>query len=168
MTDHYPHLLVNHASLWTILFGIIFLLLGLLRKQAPFLQAGRVLVIVAAVFTVIAVQTGERAEEPVEDMPGFERTTESGRAGRRLIHEHEEAGEWAQRATLAAALFAIISIALARRDHKRTQAITIAALLLAAWALTALGRTAQLGGQIRRPELREAPAAPAPEAQPGS
>ena len=70
----------------------------------------------------------------------------------RVIHAHEEWGEWAALATGALAALALgVLLAWRRAVRPALGALTLAAVLP---VMGALGWTAHLGGEIRHPEIR--------------
>lgn len=148
MNAAHLHLMVNHLPLFAALFAGAILAFGLYRSLPSLINVGLVLALVAGVGAFIAVQTGERAEGLVEDLPGV---TEMA------IEEHEEAAEAATWAAILAGLVALGGLALPDRA-KRTQRITaMATLALTVVAFALVARAANLGGMIRHTEISDAP-----------
>ena len=84
MSDAHLHLVVNHFPIIGTILALGILLAGILLKNISVKNTAYVLFIVAAIFAIFSMQTGEGAEEMVEDMPNI---------GKRIIHEHEEIAE---------------------------------------------------------------------------
>lgn len=147
MNAAHLHLLINHLPILGSVFAIPLLMLALWRRSEPGTLYGAVLVlIVAAGGAVAADQTGEGAEEAVEDLPGV---TES------LIHQHEESAEVAVILALATAAVAIGATVLTARSG-RVHPLATGILLSAALASSAtMANVGWAGGQIRHTEVRE-------------
>ena len=85
MNDAYLHLVINHLPVFSMLFGLMILIWGLIKSNTGFQKLAMVLFIVGAVGTYAAVETGEGAEDVIEEyMPSISHD---------LIHDHEEAAE---------------------------------------------------------------------------
>lgn len=145
MNAAHLHLLVNHLPLFAVIFGGLLLGSGMLLKRNDLVSAGLVLAIVAAIGAFAAVETGEGAEEVVENIAGV---------ARQDIHEHEEAGEAALWTTALLGVFALGALALPARMARAKRAATIGSLVLALAAFATVARTAYLGGYIRHSEIR--------------
>jgi protein-S-isoprenylcysteine O-methyltransferase Ste14 len=139
----YLHLLVNHLPVLGTVFGLALLVAALWRRSGELLVASLVVFILCGALGAVAFWTGEHAEDRVEGLPGV---TED------VIHEHEEAAEWARIAVLALAAAALFALLYRRAARLRwAQGIV---LLLALLATVLLARTADLGGQVRHTEIR--------------
>lgn len=144
MNGAHLHLLLNHMPILGSLFGLVLLLVALVRRQPALVKAGLVTLLVAAVLAVPVNLTGEGAEEVVENYPGVTRA---------LIHEHEEAAElavWALGLTGALALGSL----LLSRGHARATLLTRLTLASAFVSFGLMARAGNLGGQIMHPETR--------------
>ena len=62
------HLLVNHLPIIGGMFGILVLLWGIIRKNAPIVNLSLMLFIACAIFSIIASQTGESAEQYLKSL----------------------------------------------------------------------------------------------------
>ncbi|MBB4603673.1 putative membrane protein [Hymenobacter luteus] len=145
MNGAHLHLLLNHTPILGSLFGLLLLLVAVVRRQETLINAGLVALVVAALLTIPTQLTGEGAEEVVEDRPGVTHA---------LIHEHEEAAElslWVMEATGALAL---VSLLARRRTTARAPLFTYLTLAGAVVSFGLLARTGNLGGQIMHPEAR--------------
>lgn len=155
MDAAYLHLALNHLPIVGTLVAFLLLLAGIIGHNRSWAHAGCVALVVCAVLTVPVFQSGEGAEEFVEELPG---------ASHRLIHTHEEAAEFAQIAAYLAGALALAYLVLRARLVNRQRLAWGVLALVALWSFSVFARTAQLGGQIRRPELQE-PAKHAPAAE---
>lgn len=144
MNAAHLHLLVNHLPVFAGLFGGVFLVVGLLAKQRLLSDAGLVLAVVAALGAFAAMQTGERAEDLVEDQVAVSEAT---------IHEHEEAAEIATWGAVVTGLLALTALLVPSRMAGLKRGVTLGTLVLALGAFGLVARAANLGGQIRHPEI---------------
>ena len=153
MNAAHLHLLVNHLPVILPPLGLLLLLCAKLRKSDDLHQAALGVFVLGALLAVPAYYSGEPAEERVENLPGVAKF---------LIHEHEESAEWA--AVTIGILGVLAAPALILRARRRRVPAPLGAAVIVAALLTAvvMGRTAQLGGRIHHPEIRE-PAAAASE-----
>ncbi|WP_139921006.1 hypothetical protein [Hymenobacter sp. DG01] len=143
MNEAHLHLLLNHSPLLTCLFGLVLLLIGLLRPTPVLIRTGLWTILVAAVLCLPTQLTGEGAEEALSSLPGISPS---------LIQAHEKAAElgfWALELTGALAL---VTLQLTSRLRLMAWLTVVGALL----SLGLLARAANLGGAIRHPEIRAA------------
>ncbi|GAB3829707.1 DUF2231 domain-containing protein [Hymenobacter jeollabukensis] len=145
MNTAHLHLLLNHSPIFASLFGLILLLIAVLRRHEALINAGLVTLVVAALLTIPTQLTGEGAEEVVEHRPGVTHA---------LIHEHEEAAELSLWAMEATGLLALVSLLARRRGAARAPLFTYLTLAGAVASFGLLARTGNLGGQIMHPEAR--------------
>ncbi len=155
MNDAHLHLLVNHVPILGTLFGLLLGLYGAVRRQPAVVRAAFLALLVSGLGGYVAQETGEDAEEAVEELPGVTHAA---------IHEHEEAAEWATWAGLALAVVALGGLAWRRREPEVGTAPTVAVLLFAAVVFALMARVGNLGGEIRHTEIRADPATPSPAA----
>ena len=143
MNAAHLHLLLNHAPVFGVLFALALLGLGQLRRSDEFSRLGLLCLIISGLAALAAMLTGEPAEEAVEHLAGV---TE------RAIHAHEEAAELAAVATYAGSAVALAALMFFRRTGLGPRLTTLA-LIVALAAFGLMARTANLGGQIRHPEI---------------
>lgn len=138
------HLMINHAPVVGIPIAIFILLVGLYMKERGVMNVGLVLAVLVALASIPAYLTGEEAEDVVEKLPGVSES---------LIEEHEEAAEPALVVTLVAGGIALLSIVAGRirRELLPKAVVIVVVCLLVSGGLMA--RAANLGGQIRHPEI---------------
>jgi hypothetical protein len=176
MNPAHLHLLVNHLPIFGTLFALLLsggaLLLSPFRRGL-FLGAV-VLSVIGGIGGFVAENTGEGAEETVEDLPGVSEA---------LIHTHEEAAETA---AVLGGVAMVVGIGLMVAGGRREQVPAWAPAGLALVSLVAsgaMGYAGSTGGVIRHTEIRDgapvatgeeegeeeeeatAPAIPAAEAQ---
>lgn len=151
MNGAHLHLLVNHIPLFAVAFGTVALIWSMVRKSHEMKWAAVGLFLIAGASVLIASETGESAEDIAEKLPGV---TEA------LIHNHEDAAEWAERWVVMLALMAVAIVVSEKFKKSWAKKIHYATLVVALFANTTLARTAFLGGQVRHTEIRDEAAAP--------
>lgn len=158
MNAAHLHLMLNHFALVGFIFSFLILTYGLFRSNEGFVRAGLFIILLSGLIAIPTFLTGEPAEEIIEKLPGF---------AENLVEAHEEAAEfaiWLIGATLIAAAIGLWQ-SLKKSITSRPVLLTILALNFV--ALAAIGRTANLGGQISHPEIRDSadPITPQSEAE---
>jgi hypothetical protein len=138
------HLALNHLPLFGSAIAVVLLAWALWARSRDLTRAGLVLALVCGVGGVVAKQSGEGAEEQVEELPW---------ADHDRIHEHEEAGEWAFYLLAAAGIAAAAALVRMRKaQDARIETMVVLVLITIAFAATA--KTAWEGGKIRHEENR--------------
>jgi formate hydrogenlyase subunit 3/multisubunit Na+/H+ antiporter MnhD subunit len=122
------------------------LIVGMKRSNRDVSQVALSLLIIAALVIVPAFLLGEGAEEIVEHREGVSHD---------VIHEHEEAGEFALWVTIAAGVVSVAALAASAKEWRHSKRAMAAALVLALLSTSSLFVTAQKGGMIRHPEAFE-------------
>ena len=146
MTDAHYHLIVNHVSMFAILFGLLCLLWGSFRNSSELFLVATTLFLLAVVFSFIATETGEMAEDVVKQMP---------QVTKELIHEHEAAAKFAQISSIILSVVALAMLWVQKRKPHLFRIFQIITILLALWSSTVFIRTAYLGGYITHSEIRD-------------
>lgn len=155
MTGHHLHLALNHIPVIGLLFGTGILAYGLLRAQDTVVRVALGLLVLSGLGAGAAYLTGESAEEVVENVSGIPHA---------VIEAHEEMGLIAM---IVAAVVGVLALGVLiwYRSRPIPTAASAGLLVAAVLATGVLGYTANLGGQIRHPELRgDTTAQPGPEA----
>lgn len=138
------HLMINHVPILATFFSTAILVWGIAANQEAIKKVALIGFILAGLTAVIAVQSGEGAEDIVESVPGVSED---------VIHEHEEAAETAQWLTIILGVTAIAGFFMMSRQARFT---TLTLWLLLVYSLVVgsmLAYTAYLGGKIMHPEL---------------
>lgn len=144
MNDAHLHLLVNHFPIIGSIFGLGILITGNLMKNRTIKHVSYVLFGIVAVFTFVSMQTGEGAEEIVEEI----------NTSHNLIHEHEELAEKFAIISYLTGLSAVFALILSLKNNKKTKFLNLLTLLLAI-ASVAFGKfTGTSGGEIMHTEIR--------------
>lgn len=145
MNGAYLHLIVNHIPVLLLLFSIPVLVWGLIRQNKEFIKLSLIGFIVVGIMAVVAVQTGESAEEVVEEIPTVSHD---------MIEAHEEAGEVAQWLAIALSLGGIGGLFLMKKENSMFKSYL---WILMVFSLVTAGSfiyTASEGGKINHPEIR--------------
>jgi len=153
MSPVHLHLLLNHVPVIGTVIALCLLAYAWMRRDESIGRAALALLVVLAVAAAATFFTGEPAEEALEGASGISEA---------LIERHEEA---ALLALLAIAALGVASLAVLLVSRGRTLARGAMLTILVAGLvpMAALAYTANLGGQIRHPEIRGG-ASPAPAA----
>lgn len=144
MSPTHLHLMINHFPLMGSAIAIVLLVWALAAKSRDITRAALILTLVCGVGGYAAHWTGEEAEEQVEDLPW---------ADHDLIHEHEEAADWAYYLLLAAGAAAAVGLVRMRKGGTAPLETGIV-LGLTLFGFAATAKTALDGGKIRHEEVR--------------
>ncbi|MBI1316245.1 hypothetical protein GC167_05220 [bacterium] len=136
------HMLFNHLPVVGGWIGLAILIAGLLRKSEAVRRTGLVVLAFAGLFAIPASKSGEASEKVMEEWSGV---------SHELIHEHEEAAEWATPLMVVSGLLAIVALFW----KQRSAMVSWAAVAVGLFGGVAMMRTAHLGGMIRHPELTQ-------------
>lgn len=139
------HLIVNHIPVIGIPIAALVLAYSLYTKNRPMQQFSLVLLSAIALMVLPAYLSGESAEEVIEHLSGVAES---------LIEEHEEAAEASLILTLLTGASAILGVWF-RKQESKLKTASLATLGFAVLSLGSLMCTANRGGMIRHPEIRD-------------
>jgi uncharacterized membrane protein len=145
MNQAHIHLLLNHSPILASLFGLVVLLIAVLKNNAVLVRTGLFTLLAAALLAIPTQLTGEGAERVVEHRPGVTR---------QLIHAHEDAAGIAFWVIELTGALALLSLLMLRQPHPRAVLLTRLTLAGAVVSFGLLARAGNLGGQILHPETR--------------
>ncbi|MBU6375184.1 MAG: hypothetical protein KGQ59_04255 [Bdellovibrionales bacterium] len=155
MTGAYFHLVLNHIPLIALPVALIFLVFSRLKEMDELRRLALVVLAVSALLVIPVYLTGESAEGFIETLPGMVKSD---------LHDHEEAAEVALVLGIFSGLLSIVTLALERYWQSarvsastlqwRVRWLTTGVILLVVVTVGSLGYASNLGGKIRRPELR--------------
>jgi hypothetical protein len=140
MNQTHLHLLTNHLPILGFLFSVILLLWGILAKSKTTIMATAVVVFLSAAGGMVASNTGEAAEEQLEQINGISHAA---------IHEHEEAAEAAVPFIIASGILSLAMLFFSLKNHRFgniTQWLLLASVALGSVLSARAGFT---GGKIR-------------------
>jgi uncharacterized membrane protein len=150
------HLLINHVPVIGVFGGILLLAYALVRKSEEVKMVSLGVFVLIALVTIPVFLTGEGAEDVVKHIPGVTET---------YIGRHEELAELTLVLMEILGVLALTALVLLKLRGTIPTIIVILVLVMSLITATAVGITANLGGQIRHTEIRDV-AGPAPESQP--
>jgi uncharacterized membrane protein len=145
MNAAHLHLMLNHLPLVGTAFGLALLARGQWKKSDELKRVSLGLLVLVTVLAVPAYLTGEPAEEIVEKMPGVEHS---------MVEQHEEAAQVAFIAQIVLGVGALGGLLFFRRGRTIPNWFAGAILVIALVVSGLMARTANLGGEVRHPEIR--------------
>ena len=146
MNDAHLHMVVNHFPIIGTIFGLGILITGIVMKNTVIKNVAYVLFVIAAIFGLVSMSTGEGAEEIAENLPSV---TDQ------IIHEHEEMAE-----KLALVLYVLGGVSLVGlfmnvKNHAKASLVSYLAFLIALVGVFLGKQTGTTGGEVRHTEIRE-------------
>lgn len=145
MNDAHLHMVVNHFPIVGTIVAIGILIAGLLNKNQSIINTAYVLFIIGAVFGILSMNTGEGAEELVEDMPGI---------GWKIIHEHEELAEKMALLLDVLGILSLIGFYFQYKNNPKQKLVSYTILILGIASLFVIQKVGTSGGEIRHTEIR--------------
>ncbi len=148
------HLALNHLPVVGVFLVVILLGYALLRGRGELYGVSLGALVLLALATIPVFFTGRSADDALMDVAGVD----DG-----LIHIHEAAANLAFTGIGILGVIALAALLLDRNLPHVSHGTAMAVFLLALVETALMGQTANLGGQIRHPEIRAAdPALTAP------
>jgi uncharacterized membrane protein len=154
--DHL-HLLLNHVPTIGALAALGLLLMAFVRRNEHLTHAGLEALYMVALLTLPAYMSGAGAYRELRDTPGVSDIA---------MRMHQDAALLGFAVTQCAGLVAWIALWQMRRRDRAARGIVVAATLLSVVAIAIMAGAANLGGEIRHPEIRSGPAQAEVEAAP--
>lgn len=147
MSGAHWHLILNHIPVVTLGLSLLMLAVALVNKNRTLQQVSVSLIVFSALMTIPVYLTGEPAEKQIEHLAGVSEA---------LIKQHEEAAEVALIAIGILGVVALGAMVGFRRAATLPTWGMVVLLLLTMSVGGTMAWTANLGGQIRHPEIRAA------------
>jgi hypothetical protein len=144
------HLLLNHVPTVGSVVALGLLLLALVRRDEPLERAGLEVLFVIAVLTLPVYMSGVAAHQTLRDRPELSDDA---------MRVHQDAALAGFAVTEFAGFVAWIALWQSRRRGRAAPGLVPAVTLLSIVALVLMARAANLGGEIRHPEILPAGAA---------
>lgn len=144
MNAAHIHLIVNHIPIFSMLFGVGILGWGLWKENKAVQKIALVLFIVGALASYLAIESGERAEEIVEEYPAT--------VSHDAIHEHEEIAEIALWFAIITGGLSLVSLFGTSLNVRLQKSLMVVLIFSAVITVAILAFTAYKGGKIRHPE----------------
>ncbi len=139
------HLLINHFPIILSIVGTLFLGLGLVLSKNTLKTSGLLLLILGALTAIPTNQTGEGAEEVVEEIPTV---TLDG------IEVHEEAAGTGLTIILITGGIALITALMQLKYPKQARIMLFVALIAGITSAGFMSYVGLTGGEIRHSEIR--------------
>ena len=136
----YLHVLSNHVPILGSLFGILLLVVALIKPNLKTTLSAYLILLVSGIGGIVAYFTGEPAEESIEHVPGI---------SHKLIHVHEEMAENALIFVFLLTAASIIGLWAERAEWKSAKKIELFTLVVGIIAFILFAFTGYLGGHIR-------------------
>jgi uncharacterized membrane protein len=136
----YIHLLSNHFPILGSLFGVLLLVVALVKPNLNTTLSAYLILLVSGIGGFVAYFTGEPAEESIEHVPGI---------SHKLIHVHEEMAENALIFVFLLTAAAIVGLWAERAQWSSAKKIERFTLVVGIIAFILFAFTGYLGGHIR-------------------
>jgi uncharacterized membrane protein len=136
----YLHLLSNHVPILGSLFGVLLLVVALVKPNLNTTLSAYLILLLSGIGGIVAYFTGEPAEESVEHIPGI---------SHKLIHVHEEMAENALIFVFLLTAAAVVGLWAERAQWKSARKIERLTLVIGIIAFILFAFTGYLGGHIR-------------------
>jgi uncharacterized membrane protein len=136
----YLHLLSNHFPILGSLFGVLLLVIALVKPNLNTTLSAYLILLVSGIGGFVAYFTGEPAEESIEHVPGI---------SHKLIHVHEEMAENALIFVFLLTAAAIVGLWAERAQWSSAKKIERFTLVVGIIAFILFAFTGYLGGHIR-------------------
>lgn len=136
----YLHLLSNHFPILGSLFGVLLLVVALIKPNLNTTLSAYLILLVSGIGGFVAYFTGEPAEESIEHVPGI---------SHKLIHVHEEMAENALIFVFLMTAAAVVGLWAERAQWKNAKKIERFTLVVGIIAFILFAFTGYLGGHIR-------------------
>jgi uncharacterized membrane protein len=146
MNEAHLHMVVNHFPIIGTILAIGILIAGLLSKNRSIINTSYVLFVIGAIFGILSMNTGEGAEELVEDMPGI---------GWKIIHEHEELAEKMALLLDILGVLSLVGFYFQYKKNTKEKLVSYIILLIGIASLFVIQKVGTSGGEIRHTEIRK-------------
>lgn len=151
MSPVHLHLMLNHLPLLGTAFTLVLLFVALMKRSVEMKRMSLAFLVAVTLLAVPAYLTGEPAEESVMDLPGVEEP---------FVEQHEAAAKWAFGAQIALGVVALAGLIVTRKSQPLPAWCAGALVVLSLGVCGLMARAANLGGQIRHPEIRSTASPP--------
>lgn len=145
MNDAHLHMIFNHFPIIGSIFGFGILLAGIILKNKSVQHTAFVLLIITAILGLVAMRTGEGAEDIAEDLG----------IAHNLIHEHEEIAEKLAILLYLTGAVSLLALITSIRNHGKAKVFAFVTLVLALGSSVLSKPVGTSGGEIRHTEIRE-------------
>lgn len=145
MNEAHWHLVVNHLPIIFPIVGIIIMIISLISKSEAVKRTAYLIFILSALSAIVAMETGEGAEDIVENINGISKN---------YIKIHEETAETFALLSYILAGISLIGLWSSFKQNTFTNYISIGTLIYAFIILYYGKQAGTTGGEIRHTEIR--------------
>ena len=138
------HLSLNHVPIIGLLFGLLFMLIGIRRDSVQAIRAALQTFVAVGLIAVTTGVSGLVAADILSTAPWLDANA---------VHAHQVAGITTVILLTGLASFALFGLLSLRKTREISRAVTMSLLALALAGLSAALWTAYIGGRIRHSEL---------------
>lgn len=138
------HLVITHLPVFGLFLGFFALLFGVLRADNGVKIVSLAIIIVSIAGGLIAFQTGEAAEDTVENIAGVSHDA---------VELHEESAELTNILAIGLGLLSVVGLYFEVNKKRFARQIVLIVLVFSALTFFFVARTALLGGKIRHTEM---------------
>ena len=154
MNGAHWHLVVNHLPIIFPIVGVIVMITGLISKSEAVKRTAFMIFVFGALAAIAAMNTGEGAEEVVENINGVSEN---------FIESHEEAAETFAILSYILGGISLLGLWASFKQKSFSSIISIATLIFAFVVVFFAKQTGTTGGEIRHTEIRSGNNIPASE-----
>lgn len=140
------HLMINHFPVIGLLLSFLLLIFSMLKKSEELKRIGLWGLVIVSLTAVPVYLTGEPAEDMVEDLAGVSES---------IIEQHEDIALISLIAVILLGATATVGLFFFRHPSAIPGWFLAITLILSVIASSLIGKTANMGGQIRHPEIRK-------------
>ncbi len=145
MNEAHLHMIVNHFPIVGPILGLLVLIGGIFFKNIPIKNTAYFLFIIAAIFAVFSMSTGEGAEKLLKEIPDF---------NKHLVHEHEELAEKLAIVLYLLGAVSVFGLITNIKNHPKATFFSYAIAVIALVAILFSTKVGTSGGEIRHTEIR--------------
>lgn len=140
------HLMINHFPVVGLLFGFLLLILSIAKKSEDLKRISMWILVVVSLIVLPVYLTGESSEDMVEDLAGVSES---------IIEQHEEMAKISLISVILLGITVVAGLFFFRRITTIPRWFIMLLLIISIIAGGLMGKTANLGGQIRHTEIRK-------------
>ena len=146
MNQAHVHLLTNHFPIILPIVSLIIIITAFVFRSELMKRLAYALFTLGALFTFMAMQSGEGAEEIVEGISGITH---------HVIHEHEEHAETFALLSYVLGLVSLIGLWASWKKQSWSNYAGYLSIVLAAVVISLAHKVGKSGGDIRHPEINQ-------------
>lgn len=147
MNSAHLHLVLNHFPVIGTMITLFILAIGIMKKSDDVKKVAMLVLILTSLVTIPVYLTGDKAQEKIEG--AYEDVDES------FIDAHEDFALYSFIAMDIVGAIAVLSMFLFRKPKELSQSFAILMFTLILIVNGMMAYTANLGGKIHHPEIRE-------------